>query len=336
MIDARLVKRFQAAPDSEGFELNVHLRAGPGITVLLGSSGSGKTQTLNCLAGFLRPDEGRILVNDQLYFDAATGVHLSPSRRRCGYIFQDHALFPHMTVRENLRFAAAAARSEQTRGLNGRRRINELLEGFELAELAARKPAQLSGGQKQRAVIARALVGDPRLLLLDEPTRGLDARLRQGFYEVLRRTRERLDVPIVLVTHDLEECFELADSVYLMERGRFLQSGPKELVFARPTTAEIARSLGIYNIIPAEVSELDPTRNTSRLRIFDREIQGPYLPGHLIGDRGLVCVRQFEMRVISGTVRTGANQLELRILSRSRELERRPSDLGAWHHCKRQ
>ena len=98
-IDARLMKRFAAGPESEAFELNVHLRAGRGVTVLLGPSGAGKTLTLNCLAGFARPDEGRILVNDELYFDAATRVHLPPRHRRCGYIFQDHALFPHMTVR---------------------------------------------------------------------------------------------------------------------------------------------------------------------------------------------------------------------------------------------
>src|SRR5207248_1972861 len=140
-------------------------------------------------------------------------------------------LFPHMTIRDNLRFAASAAAPGKSGRLNRHCRINELLEAFELSELAARKPSQLSGGQKQRAALARVLVGDPRILLFDEPTRGLDARLRQAFYDVLRKTRERLPLPLVLVTHDLEECFELADSVYLMDHGRFLQSGSRELVF---------------------------------------------------------------------------------------------------------
>ncbi len=317
MLDARLVKRFPSAPNSEAFELNIHLRADPGITVLFGPSGAGKTLTLNCLGGFTRPDEGRILVNDDLYFDAATQVHLTPQRRRCGYIFQDHALFPHMTVRENLRFAASAAPSEKKRALNRHRRINELLETFELTELAARKAGQLSGGQKQRAALARILVSEPRILLLDEPSRGLDVRLRQTFYDLLRKTRERLQVPMLLVTHDLEECFELADCVCLMDRGRFLQSGSRDSVFAEPATTDVARSLGVYNIIPASITALDPGRDKSRLSVLNGEIEGPYLPGHLIGDHGFLCVRQFEIRVLPPDARLSQNQLSLRVLSHS-------------------
>lgn len=316
-IDARLIKRFSAGAESEAFELNIHLRAGLGVTVLLGPSGAGKTLTLNCLAGFARPDEGRILVNDELYFDAATRVHLPPRRRRCGYIFQDHALFPHMSVRDNLRFAASAAAPDKSGRLNRHRRINDLLEAFELSELAARKPAQLSGGQKQRAALARVLVGEPRILLFDEPTRGLDARLRQAFYDELRKTRERLRVPLVLVTHDLEECFELADSVCLMDRGQFVQSGSRELVFQRPANTDVARSVGVYNIIPAEIAALDPAQNTSRLHVLNAEIDGPYLPGHLIGDRGFLCIRQFEIKVLPVRAQAGRNQLMLRVVSSS-------------------
>jgi molybdate transport system ATP-binding protein len=314
-IDARLIKRFAAGPESEKFELNIHLRAGLGVTVLLGPSGSGKTLTLNCLAGFARPDGGRILVNDELYFDAAAGVHLPPRHRRCGYIFQDHALFPHMSVRDNLRFAASAAPPDKSGRLNRHRRINELLEAFELSELAARKPGQLSGGQKQRAALARVLVGEPRILLLDEPTRGLDARLRQAFYDVLRKTRERLRVPLVLVTHDLEECFELADSVFLLDRGQFVQSGSRELVFQRPASTDVARSLGVYSIIPAEITALDPSRNTSRLRVLNDEIEGPYLPGHLIGDHGFLCIRQSEIKVLAPSAQAARNQLMLRVMN---------------------
>ena len=314
IIDARLVKRFPAGRDSEAFELNVHFCAGLGATVLSGPSGAGKTLLLNCLAGFARPDEGRILVNDELLFDAATGIHLSPQRRRCGYIFQDHALFPHMTVRENLRFAASAARRGKGPAPNRHRRVQELLAAFELADLASRKPPQLSGGQKQRAALARILVSEPRLLLLDEPTRGLDARLRRSFYDVLRETQRRLQVPIVLVTHDLDECLELADCVYLLDRGRVLQSGPKDTVFARPATVDIARSLGVYNLLPATIVALDPSRHTGRLAVLDQEIEGPYLPGHLIGDNGFLCVRQSEMRV-HPPARSSGNQLLFRLLN---------------------
>jgi molybdate transport system ATP-binding protein len=314
IIDARVIKRFPAGPDSEAFELNVNFSAGAGITVLTGPSGAGKTLLLNCLAGFAHPDEGRILVDEELFFDAGSRVHLSPQRRRAGYIFQDHALFPHMTVRENLRFAASAPRRGKARALNRHRRVNELLEAFELADLAARKPAQLSGGQKQRAALARILVSEPPLLLLDEPARGLDARLRQAFYALLRDTQQRLHAPIILVTHDLDECFELADWVYLLDRGRVLQSGSKEMVFSRPATVEIARSLGLYNIVPAVIASLDPSRNSSRISALGHEIEGPYLPGHLIGDHGFLCIRQSEVRVQAPPARSSGAPVVLRVL----------------------
>lgn len=314
-IQARLLKRYAAESGSEAFALDVQLETATGVTVLLGPSGAGKSLTLSCIAGFVHPDEGRILVNDQLFFDAATHVCIPPEKRRCGYVFQDHALFPHMTVRENLRFAASVAETESIRGLQLRRRVNELLEIFELSELAGRKPAQLSGGQKQRAALARILVSEPRLLLLDEPTRGLDARLRSAFYELLQKTRERLQVPVILVTHDLDECFELADFVCLMDRGHFLQTGPRDEVFAKPATSDIARWLGVYNIAPAEIAALDPTRNTSQIRVLDGEIAGPYLPGHLIGDHGFLCVRTSEIKVFPDGGRASRHDILLNVVS---------------------
>ena len=313
-IDAKLLKRFGPACGSPAFELNVELHAPPGITVLFGPSGAGKSLTLNCIAGFARPDEGRILVSDQLYFDAATHVHLPPQQRRCGYIFQDHALFPHMSVRDNLRFAAAASRKKST-SLARRRRVNELLESFELGDLAARKPSQLSGGQKQRAALARILVAEPRVLLLDEPTRGLDIRLRASFYTLLKETRDRLQVPVLLVTHDLKECFELADQVCLIDRGVFLQSGSRDAVLNKPASPEIARSMGIYNVAPAEIEFLDPASNMSRLRVLGQEVDAPYLRGHLLGDHGFLCVRRAEIRVCRQQNGPARNQLVLDLLS---------------------
>jgi molybdate transport system ATP-binding protein len=310
MIDARLIKRFPSGPGSEAFELNVHLQSPGGITALFGASGAGKSLTLNCIAGFSRPDEGRILVSERLYFDAAAGVHLSPQLRRCGYIFQDHALFPHMTVRENLLFAASS--SGAGRGLQVRRRTQELLEAFQLTELAARKPAQLSGGQKQRAALARTLLTEPRALLLDEPARGLDLSLRQAFYDVLRETRRRLNVPILLVTHDVEECFELAEWVYLIHSGHILQSGPRERMLSRPASVEAARTLGFFNIVPAEIAALDPGRNISKLSVLGQEIEGPYLPAHLIGDHGFLCMRESEVRIAKTQT---TNRIALRLVS---------------------
>ena len=315
IIDARLVKKLAPGQDFASFHLDLHLRTGPGITVLFGSSGAGKTLTLNCLAGFARPDEGRILVRDEIYFDAATNIHLPPQRRRCGYIFQDHALFPHMTVKENIAFAVSVAPIENGRGLNARRRVSELLNLFELADLAGRKPAQLSGGQKQRAALARVLAGEPRLLLLDEPTRGLDTRLRDAFYDVLRQTCEHLNIPALLVTHDLDECFELADAVCVIDRGHLLQGGTRDSVFDKPASIEVARLLGIYDLLPAEIAALDPGRNTSRLAALDSTLDATYLPGHLLGDRGWLCIREGDVRVRCGNTRESRNQVALRVRS---------------------
>lgn len=313
-IDAKLLKRLPAGSGSQAFELNLHLQAQAGITVLFGPSGAGKSLTLNCIAGFARPDHGRILVSDRIYFDAAAGVHLTPQQRECGYIFQDHALFPNMTVRENLRFAASAAK-KRTSGLTRRRRVNDLLAAFELGELSGRKPGQLSGGQKQRAALARILATEPRVLLLDEPTRGLDVRLRSSFYTLLRATRDRLQAPILLVTHDLDECFELADYVCLIDRGSFLQTGPRDAVLNKPASAEIARSLGIYNVAPAEIQLLDPGRNASRLRVLGFEIEGPYFPGHLLGDHGFFCMREAEITVSQQQSTRTQNHIVLGVLA---------------------
>ena len=285
-VDARLVKRLPATRETEAFELDIHLKADNGITVLFGPSGSGKTLTLNCIAGFALPDEGYIRVDDALYFDAATKVNHSPQYRRCGYIFQDHALFPHMSVRDNLLFAASG-------GADRYRRVDEFLNAFELTSLAERKPAQLSGGQKQRAALARIMVSKPHLLLLDEPTRGLDVRLRGNFYELLEQTRERLRIPIILVTHQIDECFRLGDFVCLLENGRILQMGARDAVLARPASVEAARSLGIYNILPVEIAFLHP----SMLRVKGQEILGPDLSGHPLGEHGFLCVLETDVRL---------------------------------------
>lgn len=205
MVQARLRKTFPVRPDSAGFSLDLEFQATGGVTVFFGPSGAGKTLVLNCIAGFVRPDEGRILLDDEILFDGAAGVHLAPQARRCGYVFQNYALFPHMTLRQNLKFAA-----ERRPRLERHRHVNEMLERFRLVDAAGRRPHEVSGGQRQRCSIARALIGEPKVLLLDEPTQGLDAPLRAEFYDALRQVRADFKTPMLLVTHDLEECFEWA------------------------------------------------------------------------------------------------------------------------------
>lgn len=274
MIQARVAKQFAA------FTLDVDFEAQPGVTVLFGPSGAGKTVTLECLAGFLKPDSGRILLNDQILFDGDASFNLPPRQRNCGYVFQDHALFPHMTLWDNLAFGA-----ERHPRLERHRRVSEMLEQFRLTPFAQKFPNELSGGQQQRCSIARALIAEPHMLLLDEPARGLDSVLRNELYSLARQVRAEYRIPIVLVTHDLEECFALGDWLIVLEGGKILQTGTPRAVYDRPKTPEIARLLGIENLLQAEVLALDPARNTSRIRLLGQEMTTSYFPGRLLGDR---------------------------------------------------
>jgi molybdate transport system ATP-binding protein len=304
MIEARIRKQFAPSTGSSGFSLDLDFRAADGVTALFGSSGAGKTLTLDAIAGFVRPDEGRILLDDHILFDAGAGVDLPPRSRRCGYVFQNYALFPHMTLRQNLEFAA-----ERVPRLGRHRKVTDMLEKFHLGEVAGRRPYQLSGGQKQRCSIARALIGASRVLLLDEPTRGLDAPLRSELYSALLQVRQEFGTPILLVTHDTEECFTLADDMIVLREGRAVQSGTPRKVFDQPANANIARLLGLYNVLPVEIRHLDPSRNTSLLRYQEFDLVGPYFPGRLIGDQVTLYLRPDELSVAPRNGRPAFNQI---------------------------
>jgi len=304
MIRARLRKTYPSRSDSAGFSLELEFQAAAGITVLFGPSGSGKTQTLDSIAGFVRPDEGRILLDDEILFDAATGVHLPPQARNCGYVFQNYALFPNMTLRQNLEFAA-----ERRPRLERHRRVNEMVDRFQLGDAAGRRPHEVSGGQRQRCSIARALIGAPRLLLLDEPAQGLDAPLRVELYEVLRQVRADFKTPVLLVSHDLEECFELGEEMLILRHGRIVQSGTPRAILDQPANLEVARLLGRFNLIPGQIRALDPGQKTSRVQIGEFELDGPYFPGRLKGDRVTVCVRPDQLKVSARNGRLQPNQM---------------------------
>ena len=317
MLSARIQKSFDARKEATAFTLDVDLELRHGCSVLFGPSGSGKTLTLDSIAGFVRPDAGRILLFNEILYDSKSGVHLTPQRRHCGYVFQNYALFPHMTLKDNLEFATGVPKT-----LEKRRKVNETIERFRLTDVAGLRPYELSGGQKQRCSIARALIGEPRILLLDEPSQGLDATLRTELYAVLRQVRAEFKTPILLVTHDLEESFELGDELFVMHQGRVVQYGTPTDVLSKPLTPEVAELLGHKNVLAAEILGLDPGRNSSRLRIDDFEMVAPYFPGHLIGDHISVYTRpedlrawpQTQLRVVKGTggsggLKPGANQI---------------------------
>ena len=317
MIRGSIVKRFPPGPESAGFRLEVEFEAAAGVTVLYGPSGSGKTLTLDSIAGFVKPDSGRILLDDRILFDAESGVQLPPQRRSCGYVFQNYALFPHMTLRENLAFAAYSLPR-----LERHRRIAEQLERFKLAGMAGRYPHELSGGQKQRSSIARALIANPRIVLLDEPGRGLDEALRGELYTLIQELRDAVRIPILLVTHDPQECFALGDKVLVYDGGRIIHSGSPAELMRNPGTADVARLLGGFNIFEAEVIALDPGRQTSQLRLLGADFTGPNLRGCFKGDRVALCVRPEELRV---TTEPGDN----RIRAALRQIVERPQSIRA-------
>jgi molybdate transport system ATP-binding protein len=229
---------------SSGFvldaELRIHLDAAP-VTVLFGPSGSGKTTLLRMLAGLERPDAGVISYNGRAWFDASRGIDLPPQQRRAGFLFQSHALFPHLTVARNVEFAAPPERA---------RRVMETLG---VADLAARLPGALSGGQQQRVALARALAAAPDLLLLDEPLSALDAPTRARLRRELRGLLLAGGVPSIVVTHDRMEAVALGDWMVVMVDGRIRQTGPVQEVFRRPADPSVAAALGVENVLPAEI-----------------------------------------------------------------------------------
>jgi len=267
MIRAKIQKEFAASGEAGGFCLDVDFEAAAGITILFGPSGSGKTLTLESVAGFVRPDAGRIVIEDRVLFDSGQRILIPPQGRRCGYVFQNYALFPHMTLRQNLEFAVP----HLDRSLR-ESRVERMIERFRLKEFAGRKPHAVSGGQRQRCSIARALIGEPALLLLDEPAQGLDTPLRGELYTVLRQVREDFKTPILLVTHDLAECFALGEEMFVMDDGRIIQRGAPAVVLESPASPEVARLLGQLQVFSAEVLETGPA---TRLRAGSLVIPGP-------------------------------------------------------------
>jgi ABC-type sulfate/molybdate transport systems ATPase subunit len=220
------------------FELGVRLSVGAQTFALVGPSGAGKTTVLRAIAGLRRPDRGRIALGEWAWFDAAAKVDLPPERRSVGLVFQEYALFPHMTVRANVAFGGAS---------DGR--VRELLERVRIAHLADERPAGLSGGERQRVAVARALARDPRVLLLDEPLSALDAHTRAVVRGELQDVLGALALPTLLVTHDFRDAAALADRIGVIVDGRLRQEGSAAELVAHPADAFVASFTG-GNLLP--------------------------------------------------------------------------------------
>jgi molybdate transport system ATP-binding protein len=224
------------------FEVEFALAAGE-LLALVGPSGSGKTTVLRTIAGLVRPPRGRISCQGECWFDAGAGIWLKPQARRVGLVFQDYALFPHLTAAENIAIALGDCGVPEPRA-----KARALLGAVHLQGLEDRRPDQLSGGQRQRVALARALAREPKALLLDEPFSAVDQMTRERLKVELVALRASLKMPIVLVTHDLEEALALADRICVLYRGRSLQTGRPDDLRLRPRSPTIARLLGQTNI----------------------------------------------------------------------------------------
>ena len=284
MIEYELRKELDGAKGRFVLEVSDRVGADESVAVF-GPSGSGKTSILRMVAGLLRPDAGRIVVDGTTWFDSSAGIDLPARRRRAGMVFQDYALFPNMTVEENLRYAARDAREREA--------IPRILEFSGLSGLARRAPASLSGGQRQRVALARALVARPPLLLLDEPLSALDPELRSQLQAELARIRAEFRVPMLLVSHDISEVVRLCGRVVRLESGREIARGTPADVFSRGRLSAKFR-------LHAEILQLEPTGALVRVALLagGDVVEVALLPeeceGLHPGDRVMVGTKAFQ------------------------------------------
>ena len=243
------------------FEIKLDWDLEPGRTlVLFGPSGSGKTTALRGMAGLLRPVAGRIVIDGRPVYDSAARLWIPAHRRRVGYLTQQYHLFPHLSLAANIAYGLESGRSNEAG-----RRIEALLDTFQLRGLEERYPWELSGGQQQRVALARALATQPRLLLLDEPFAALDAGLRRTLRQELRATLARSPIPVVLVTHDREEALSLGDDVQVIDNGSVIAQGAPVEVLGQPGQAAVARLVGVENLFRMRVDSRHPRDGTMRL-----------------------------------------------------------------------
>ncbi len=247
-LHVQLRKRHAAA--SARFQLEVEFAAAPGVTVMVGHSGAGKTTILRCIAGLYRPEEGRIAVGDRVLFDSRQRIMLEPARRRVAFVFQDLALFPHLSVQENVMYGLRRLDAAERR-----RRTREILESFQIAHLCDRSPRDISGGEQQRVALARSLVTEPSVLLLDEPLSSLDPRTKVRIIEDLQRWNRTRRIPILYVTHDYGEVLAMGDRAIALEQGRIIAEGLPLEVMPPPPRAALAQPAGFENLFDATVLE---------------------------------------------------------------------------------
>ena len=246
------------------FNLVVEFDAPPGINILFGASGSGKTTTIKSIAGIIKPDSGHISINGDTLFDSEQGINKPIRERGVGLVFQNLALFPHMSALGNVEFAINSS-SRQER----RQRALELLEHLRIAHTALRRPIDISGGEAQRVALARALASRPRLLLLDEPLSAIDEATKRDIIADLKMINRELQLPVIYVTHNRDEAIMLGDHLIVYERGRVVGTGEPVEIFGGPVAASVARLTGVENIFEGIVLHRNVAAGTMTVRVTD-------------------------------------------------------------------
>lgn len=322
-----------------GFSLDARFECGDGVTALFGRSGAGKTSLINAIAGLVQPRNGRIVFDGETLFDSAQHVNVRAGRRRFGYVFQEARLFPHLTVRQNLTYSHWF-----NRALYAEREFSHIVELLGIGSLLQRRPAQLSGGEAQRVAIGRALLAKPRLLLLDEPLASLDGQRKDEILRYLRLLRDETRIPMVYVSHAVEEVLRLADQVVLLAAGRVVASGSVEAVMGRP---DLGATAGVFeggSVIEARVESVDTSDDIAtlafdggtltvgsfgaqpgeavRVRIRAREVSIALVPPQQISIQNMLCGRIVDMDEPHGssvnvTIAVGAATLRSRITKRA-------------------
>lgn len=247
---------------SSAFSLAAQFEAGPGFTMVLGPSGSGKTTLLDCIAGFARPDAGRIAIGERVLFDAAGQIDIPVAQRRLAYLFQGLALFPHLSVEQNVKYGISRLAAPERE-----RRMRSLLDSFRITQLRERRPGEISGGERQRVALARALATDPVLMLLDEPLTALDLSTKSKILDDLRQWNAAHRIPILYVTHAPQEAFALGERVLVLEGGQLIAQGMPHQILKWPRSETIAQIVGFENVFDATVLSLMEAQGTMLCRV---------------------------------------------------------------------
>jgi molybdate transport system ATP-binding protein len=270
MLKARITKHLGSGVKPI-LTVDVNISVVSGVTVLFGHSGAGKTTVLRAIAGTILPDEGKISLGEKIYFDSTTGINIPIQDRRVGYVFQNHALFPHMTAEENVLYGARPSMKSSSR-----MRVRELFSMLAIEKTAARYPHQLSGGEQQRIAIARALASDPLIMLLDEPLSAVDETTRSRLLTEIAAVQRQSGVPFLYVTHNQNETVRIGDTMFVMHEGKVLQEGPPLEVFNAPRSLPVAQAVGTDNLFIGEILEHKPEDGITTIAVGSCLIQVPF------------------------------------------------------------